>query len=266
VSVAEALEKHCGFLKENEKKSFETLALTCNGLDEYVAKLQASCQEHQDGSVLFRVLDWFEPIFKVVELFMPVAATSIQAYPNPGSLVLGGIMAVVQTTGRVIRYQKLTLQMLTKMSIKAQVFSEYDKAKDLYREDTEVQIALVKVYGDIIRFCSKAVRHITNENGELKAKVKRLVLSLITDFESRLGEEVDSFQIHVEQLQERALLCDKKRLKRIADNQEAQRQELGLTLEKHFRRQGDDIREMIEKKEQWAMKRVYISHVLGYFY
>jgi hypothetical protein len=36
----------------------------------------------------------FEPIFKTVDLFMPTALVAIQAYPNPGSLILGELSAL----------------------------------------------------------------------------------------------------------------------------------------------------------------------------
>ena len=236
--MREAWERRCSSLGDEERRQFESYA--CNGLAEYTTRLAAACQKHRDESKIFRVFDWFEPLLKAVDLFVPAAAVAIQAYPNPSSLVLGGIVATLQTTSRLLNYQKLAIQMLSKMGKKTVVFMEYEK--EIYKDDYLVQRALVEVYGDIIDFCRKAVRQV-NEKGKLQIKVKGVVLSIFRDFESHLGEEVKRFENDVEDLEYKALLCGRRRLLELQQGQEAHRKESNEASGAHSRRL-NDIREL----------------------
>lgn len=211
----------CSTLSEEEKTAFESRA--CNGLADYVDKLEAACQRYRDESSLFLILDWFEPIFTAVDLFVPPASTAIQAYPNPGSLVLGGIVAVLQATSRLREYQRLTLQLLAKMGRTARIVTKYEK--ELYNDEPSVQEALVVVYGDILVFCQKACSFLADKN-HFNARVKGLRLTLISNFNSRLGKEVEDFETHMEDLEARARFCDRKRLKDVLENQEALRRDV----------------------------------------
>lgn len=245
--MKEAWKSRCSSLGEEERKKFESYA--SSGLADYLEKLEAACQRHREEHYGFKVIAWFEPIFKVAELFTPVASVAIQAYPNPGSLVLGGIVGVLQTTNRLLSYQKLTVQMLAKMGRKARKLLEYEK--DVYRDDYPVQRALVQVYGDILVFCQKAFRFLT-EDGQVRAKVKGLGLILIRDYESQLGKEVQDFEGHIEDLEERACLCDKMRLKELRDSQEAHHKEFGRLVadtQEYFRRH-DGLLVNLLKREQ----------------
>lgn len=251
-AVKTAWSLRCSSLGEDERKTFESYA--CSGLADYLEKLEAACQKHREESYGFKVIDWFEPMFKAVELFTPAAAVAIQAYPNPGSLVLGGIVGVLQTTSRLLSYQKLTVQMLAKMGRKARILLEYEK--DVYKDDFPVQKGLVEVYGDIIAFCQKALRFLT-ENGQLRAKVKGLGLVLFRDYESQLGKEVQDFEAHIEDLEARACLCDKRRLKELRDSQEAHRKEFGQVAadtREYFQRH-DAFLANLEKREQDVRER-----------
>jgi hypothetical protein len=250
--VKEAWKSRCSSLGEEEWKKFESYA--CSSLADYLEKLEAACQRHREESYGFKIVEWFEPIFKAVELFTPAAAVAIQAYPNPGSLVLGGIVGVLQTTNRLLSYQKLTVQMLAKMGRKARKLLEYEK--DVYKDDYPVQRALVQVYGDIIVFCQKAFRFLT-ENGQVRAKVKGLGLILIRDYESQLGKEVQDFEDNIEYLEEKACLCDKRRLKELRESQEAHHKEIGQLVadnQEYFQRH-DSLLVNLLKREQDLRER-----------
>lgn len=230
---------------KEERKKFESYA--CNGLSDYVQKLEAACWRHRKESYSLRILDWFEPILKAVELFIPSASLAVQAFPNPGSLVLGAIVGVLQVTSRLLNYQKLTVQMLARMGRKARILLDYEK--DLYKDNDDVQIALVYVYGNIIAFCQKAFRFI-NDKGQLRAKVKGL--KLFNDFESQLGKEVQDFEHHIEDLQEKAWLCDKRRIKKLHDSQEAHYEQFGQVFAEtrdHLQRHDDFLDSWLKKDE-----------------
>ena len=80
---------------------------------------------------------WFEPFFKLVELFMPAAGVAVQAWPNPGSLVLGGIVGILGITSRLKSWQERTIQMLDRMSGMTKVLKEY--GDDVYKGESVVK-------------------------------------------------------------------------------------------------------------------------------
>ena len=86
-------------LTPEERQSFESLK--CDNPEGYVGKLREACQKHKDESTVFRVFDWFEPLCKAVDLFTGAATVALAPHPNPGSIVLGGIIAEVQSTARL---------------------------------------------------------------------------------------------------------------------------------------------------------------------
>lgn len=237
-------------LKEEEVNLFESHA--CQNLAAYLERLELACQNHQRARL--KIMEWFEPIFKAVELFTPAAAVAIQAYPNPGSLVLGGIVGILQITSRLIHFQKLTLQMLARMGRKAHVLLEYQT--NVYKYDASVQKALVRVYGDIIAFCLKAFQILDGK--ELRARVKGVGLILFRDFESRLGTEAHNFESHLEDLQDRALMSDRRRLKEVHERQEAHHQKAGEAFDQ-AREQFQHNNELLEnmfKRERDLRERL----------
>ena len=185
-------------------------------------------------------------MYKAVELFTPAASVTIQAYPNPGSLVLGGIVGLLSVTNRLLSYQKLTMQMLSKMGKKARVLLEYDK--DIYKDEMSVQSALINVYRDIIIFCQKAFQFLT-KNGQPRARVKGLKLIMFRDYESQLGKEVQDFENHLDDLETKATLCDKRRLKELHDNRMAHHSQIRQETREEAQRQNDFLLELWQKDQ-----------------
>lgn len=254
--VLDAWKARCDSLTAEERRLFESVANGCSGLDQYVKKLETACQKHRDESTLFKIFDWLDPFLTAVNIFMPIPQAMVQSYPNPGALVLGGIVAVVDATNRFRDYQKLTLQMLSQMSSKATLSLQYEA--EVYQGEAAVQAALVDVYGDIIDFCLKAVR-VLSTMGDIQAKVKGLALAIFRKYESHLGAEVARFERDVDILESKANLVDKLRIKQILENQQDFNQKLGSAMGEHFRREQEyrDLRETMWKKKEEIDKRKY---------
>jgi hypothetical protein len=231
-------------LSDAERKEFASH--TRNGLDEYLEALKQACELHAEHSVVQNALNWFEPLFKTIELFQPVWTILSGTHPG-GTLALGGVMSILQATNKLDQYQSSTLKMLAKMGRKSRLMSEYET--DLYKDDNELQILCVQVIGDILAFCQKGVQILDGQStSEIKAKIKGLKLAFFHDFESRLGEQVDAFEQHMEQLEMRAAICDKKRLKQALDALDAQRDESSDTRIEH--------RKLLEEKESRLRQRI----------
>ncbi|KAJ6789895.1 hypothetical protein PWT90_03409 [Aphanocladium album] len=211
--VIEAWKARCAKLRDDERQQFESHA--CLGLPGYLEELAKICQDHRTESRAFRFVDWFEPLYTAVELFMPVATVAIQAYPNPGSLILGGIIAALHATNRLRDYHRRTVQLLAQMGRKAHILQEYETV--VYETDSQVQMALVDVYGDIIDFCQNAVGFAA-KNAKKIRRVKGFRMLIFRDFEAQLGAFGRAFDIHIEHLENLGWLCDKKRLKDLHDH------------------------------------------------
>jgi len=211
--VMEAWKARCAKLGQEERQKFESGS--CRGLAEYLAELARVCQEHRDESRAFQFVDWFEPLYTAVELFMPAAKVFIQADPSPGSLVLGGIVAALQATQRLREYHKLTVQMLARMGRKAHILQAYETV--VYKTDDLIQKALVEVYGDILDFCQNAVK-LVSKNRKTIIKVKGYMMSVFKDFDAQLGSFVQAFDTHIDELEALGRLRDKKRLKDLHDS------------------------------------------------
>ncbi|KAK1754050.1 ankyrin repeat-containing domain protein [Echria macrotheca] len=259
--VIEAWKARCAALGQDERDKFESFA--CDGLASYMDMLAKTCQEHRTESRAFRFLDWFEPLFTAVDLFMPAATVAIQAYPNPGSLILGGIVAALDATNRLRDYHRLTVQLLARMGRKASVLQEYETV--VYKSDEQVQKALIDVYGDILEFCQKAVKFVTKNNKKI-IRVKGFKMMLFRDFEAQLGSLAQAFHAHLDHLETLGALCDKKRLKDLHDELVASRdkraseaseghkeqlQRLNATMDQLLKREKDrQIQEEQRRKEQ----------------
>jgi hypothetical protein len=245
--VKEAWGKRCSNLTNEERTRFKSFA--SDDITAYTTKLAEACQQHKDDNKFNKAMGWFEPLFHAVELFVPTTSISIQAYPNPGSLVLGGIVLVLDTTKRLQDYQKLTIQMLSKMGKKAEIVRAYER--DVYKDDFLVQMSLVNLCGSMLDFCSKAVRQF-EKKGKLQAKVKGVVLSIFRDFNNFLGDEVKKFDDAMDDLESKALLCDKRRLQKLQQNQATHQQEIRDSNADNFRHL-DDIHKI--QLKLWERQR-----------
>lgn len=208
-----------------------------------------ACETHSKESVVHNALEWFDPIFKIIELFNPIISTVVGAHPG-GNLALGGIMGILQSTNKLEQYQTCTLQMLAKMGRKASIISEYQSS--LYDSDDELQALLVQVVGDIIVFCDRGIRILDTTRG-VRAKIRGLKLSFFRDFQTRLGEQVDAFDDHMDRLDSRAAICDKRRLRQILDDLESQRSDQNDTRKENrtlMQQQEDRLKDSIEKASQ----------------
>ena len=156
-------------ISDEERRQFEEYA--CNGLDEYITTVVSACKAHRDAHLRTRIIGWFEPIYLVVQRLVPVAAIAIQAYPTPGSLVLGSIVGALQIAERLFEYQAKTMQILAQMGSKLQTLLTYEN--DLYEDNNFVNKALALVFGDILTFCSRAFKFMTHK-GSFTCKSKGL--------------------------------------------------------------------------------------------
>lgn len=142
---------------------------------------------------------------------------TLQAWPNPGSLVLGGIVGIIHVTRQYTDYQKRTLQLLKRMCGKAELLLEFESS--VYRNNLGVQKAVIEVYGSILAFCVRAFRFVTKERTRIRGKG----LAIFRSYELRFGDIEQSFEDRLERVQGQAANVDRQRLAdmhRSRDNQQ----------------------------------------------
>ena len=141
---------------------------------------------------------------------MPVASAASQADPYPSSIVVGGIIGLLQISENFDSYQQLIIKWLSKLSAKATLLMEFDIC--IYQYDERIQEALVLIYGDILDFSQKALKLYVNEQGNLRSGFIVFSRSLIERFSDTFGEIVDNLDKHLDSYKAYAKLCDPRRL------------------------------------------------------
>ena len=137
---------------------------------------------------------------------MPAAAAGAQANPYPSSIVIGGVLGLLQISDGYEAYQQELADWLAKLAETAEALSEYDLC--IYNYDPGVQEALVWIYGDILDFCQDALRLYEKRNGARKTGVRILGHSTVEKFPDRFGHLVARLNRHMDLYRERASRCD----------------------------------------------------------
>ena len=145
-----------------------------------------------------------EPIFTTSRKYLAVANTAVQADPTPSAWVLAGIVCVMQVSSGYLLYQEKLANVLSRMGQKASILTQFG---DLCQDDDQVQQALVEVYGDILDFYREALKPLLDENGNIKKSLKLFGKTLLKTFnESNFGHIAESFETHLENFKDAALL------------------------------------------------------------
>lgn len=178
----------------------------------YSKLVQEKCTLHQEQSHVSKINRVLRPFCKTLGLYMPVAAAASQADPYPSSLVIGGLVGLLQISENFDSFEQQILVWLSKLSAKVDLLEEFDVC--IYQYDQKIQDLLVLIYGDILDFCQKALRLYVREDGERRRKGAVVLKSLIGRFEDSFGDIVTRFEMHMELYKERANRCDSKLLMR----------------------------------------------------
>ena len=186
------------------------LRYATGSVESFSSFVQRVCEKHRKQSRISKINDLLRPFCKTLGMYMPVASAASQADPYPSSLVIGGIIGLLQISDGFDLYQQQIMKWLSKLSAKAALLIEFDIC--IYQYDDEIQDALVLIYGDILDFCQKALKLYINEEGNRRSGFVVFGKSLIERFSDTFGEIVDSFEIHLDSYKARAQLCDSKRL------------------------------------------------------
>lgn len=95
------------------------LKYATGSIDSFSGVVERTCKKHQKQSRISKINALLRPFCRTLGLYMPVASAASQADPYPSSLVVGGIIGLLQISDNYDSYQQLILKWLAKMSAKA---------------------------------------------------------------------------------------------------------------------------------------------------
>lgn len=161
-------------------------------IDGLVAGLQGAARAQSEQSRTLNIANKLKPVADAVNLYSGLAQTLAQNGPAPSALVLGGISCILALPERYSSYQRKLSEVLCDMGKKLSTLTvHYER---LYNRHEDVRQALVQVFVDIVDFCRDAARLLYNEKGGIKKAVLLLGRSLVSSFESKLGDKVAKFE------------------------------------------------------------------------
>jgi len=178
-------------------------------LKQIVTAIESFVQDHGRKSRALKVANILHPLFEFMNMYAPIAQTMIQADPTPSALIFGGITCVMSISKRFRDYQEKMLKMLSEMLEKLDILLKY--GDNVYKNDSEVQKALMEVYGDILDFCVHASRLFLDDKGNERSSLKTLFTSLWTSFESKFSEILYRFERHIKAFESYATYVDRER-------------------------------------------------------
>lgn len=202
----EAWNRHVSRLDQKKLQRFKQHQET--SLEAYVEKLKATFKKQQEKSWSQKVANIVEPLFRVVRIYTPAALTAVQSSPFPASVVLGGIVCIMQVSSGYLIYQDKIGEKLERMGRKAHIITQL--AGSIYQNDDEIQKALVDVYIDILDFCYETLKLIVDNEGEPRNRLKLFGTSLVKTFESTLGPIVKKFEDDLEDFKDKAEVSSKR--------------------------------------------------------
>ncbi|KAH8655366.1 ankyrin repeat-containing domain protein, partial [Xylariales sp. PMI_506] len=163
-------------------------------LQKYASALDMVIVDKIKTSKTLRVQKWIEPLVEIVNICKPLADSLQEVYP-PAGLILGGIFFIMSMSKKAVEYQEAVVRFLTTILKNLRVM---EKCKDIFPSTPELQLALIDVYGDILKFCAKASAPFIDNKGKPKSSISLLLRSQIKTFENEFGELSKSLTMHLE--------------------------------------------------------------------
>ena len=178
-------------------------------LKQYVTAIEKSVQDHGKNSRALKVAHLLKPLFETMNMYAPIAQTMVQADPTSSALILGGITCIMSISRRFEDYQEKMARMLSEMLGKLDILLKY--GENIYKNNTEVQKALMEVYGDVLDFCIQASRLFLDDKGKERSSFTTFVASLGKSFESKFSDVRYKFDIHLKAFEDITNYVDRER-------------------------------------------------------
>ncbi|KAL8380483.1 hypothetical protein RB599_009798 [Gaeumannomyces hyphopodioides] len=178
---------------DKEQRQAFLAALPNGSLDDYASAVQKVVVDKLEGSKTVKVAAWLQPLVDVVEMVKPFQDSLKEVYP-PAGMILGGVICVLKLSSSIVKYQEALLAAFRRMADALRVIDRY---KSVFPSTPEMQLALMEVYGDILKFCSQASGPFLNKSGRAKSTAHVFISSHLKSFENELEPIEKSLTQHL---------------------------------------------------------------------
>ena len=178
-------------------------------LQQYATAIESSVKDHGKNSRALRVAHLLNPLFETMNMYAPIAQTMIQADPTSSSLILGAITCVMAISKRFEEYQEKIAKMLSEMLGKLEILTKY--GENIYKNNGQMQQAIIDVYGDVLDFCVQASRLFLDDKGNERNSLKTFLTSLGKSFEVKFSDVLYRFDRHLKAFEATAMYVDRER-------------------------------------------------------
>ncbi|TGZ77426.1 hypothetical protein EX30DRAFT_366680 [Ascodesmis nigricans] len=223
-------------LSEDERADFSSPI-------DVLMKVRAIDETHNEKSVSRRFAARIEKVLKGLNSYMDIVQTMVQHSPEISSLVVGGVMFILNLGIQFVAFFDKLTRMTETIEHHLSYLSVY--AAQVFQKSEAVQEALARTYEDLLTFCRETRKVFLGKNGRMARQAS---------FRIFLRNIWDPFEVTFSNIE-----------KRFLDNaalvvREAQAQEI---LDSSLRRGEGRYRDALKARQEAEEKRATILAALG---
>ncbi|KAK8024573.1 hypothetical protein PG993_012639 [Apiospora rasikravindrae] len=170
-------------------------------LNKFANSIEEIITQRIKSSRTLQVANAMAPLGQLVDMTKPFADTVRSAFP-PAGLILGGISLLLSITKKFADYQESVVLFLQKVLTNHKLFERF---RTTIPETTEIQLILIEIYGDLLKFLAAAVKPFIDKKGRARMTLVPVAKSLWKPFDAEFGNLEKHLDNHLSAF-DRALL------------------------------------------------------------
>ncbi|KAK7947066.1 uncharacterized protein PG986_011387 [Apiospora aurea] len=152
-------------------------------LNMFANSIEGIVTQRIKSSRTLQVANAMAPLGQLVELTKPFADTVQSAFP-PAGLILGGISFLLSMNKKFVDSQESVIRFLQKVLTNHKLFEAF---RYTIPDTPEIQLILVEIYGDLLKFLATAVKPFLDKKGRARMTVVPVAMSLWKPFDAEFG-------------------------------------------------------------------------------
>ncbi|KAK8092806.1 hypothetical protein PG999_014393 [Apiospora kogelbergensis] len=113
---------------------------------------------------------------------------------SPAGLIIGGISLLLTATKRFVDYQDSVILFLQKALTNLNILERF---KSTIPKTKEIQLVLITIYGDLVKFLAEALKPFIDNKGRDKMALGRMIKSIWKPFNAVFGELESHLDLHL---------------------------------------------------------------------
>ncbi|KAK8071399.1 hypothetical protein PG997_011602 [Apiospora hydei] len=153
-------------------------------LHKFANSIEEVMTQRINSSRTLRVAKTMAPLGQLVDMTKPFADTVQSAFP-PAGLILGGISFLLSINKKFVDYQESVILFLQKVLTNHKLFETF---RTTIPGTPEIQLLLVEIYGDLLKFLATAVKPFLDKKGRARMTLVPVAKSLWKPFDAEFGK------------------------------------------------------------------------------